>query len=155
MKRSAFLLLGALLTLAVWAGDPSGTVVLAAKDAKLSGDPGLRYQSDPARLCIGHWTNLAGVVTWTFNAPEKRTYRVVVSAACVAPEAGSEFEVAVGSQVARGKAPATPGWGDFVDIDLGPVMVRKPGEVAVTVRGLSIAKRSVLNLRAVKLVPES
>lgn len=148
------MLAGLVWALVAWAADPPGTVVLAAKDAKLSGDGMMRYQPETNRQCIGHWNSTTGTIAWTFHAPAKQTYRVVVVAACVTPEAGSEFEVAVGTQIARGKGPDTGAWGNFVDVDLGPVMVRKPGEVAVTIRGTKIAKRAVMNLRAIKLVPE-
>lgn len=137
------------------ADDPPGTIVLDAKDAKIENNGGsARYETAPNRLCIGYWGSTSTVVRWSFEVTQKAAYRIIMVQACGPDSPGSRFEVLVGNQRATGDVETTGDWGRFVDLDIGPILLRKPGTCELSVRGIFKPGRSVMNLRAVKLVPE-
>ena len=59
----------------------------------------------------------------------------------------------IGHWDATGFVPATGDFQKFAELDLGPLMVRKPGKIDVTVQVTRIERKDAMNLRAVKLVP--
>lgn len=139
---------------AAGAGEPGGDIVLAARAATLTGGGLIQYQSATNRDCIGHWNGTSNTVGWTFDAPERRTYRVVLNLACVRGQEGSTFEVEAAGQTAAGTVVATGDWGVFTNVDVGPLMIRKPGRVELVVRPKTVARAAVMNLREVRLVPD-
>lgn len=139
---------------AAGAGEPGGVIVLAAREATLTGGGPIQYQPATNRDCIGHWNGTSNTVGWVFEAPERRTYRIIVSLACVRGQEGSTFEVEAAGQTAAGTVVATGDWGVFTNLDVGPLMIRKPGRVELVVRPKTVARAAVMNLRAVRLVPD-
>lgn len=148
-----FFALYALVSVAL-AADPAGTITLHVRDAVLEARGGTtQFHGGTNRTVIGHWNSTNSVVSWKTTIPVKAAYRVVLVCSCDAENAGSEVLVEVGGQRATGTIPAT-GWGNLTELDLGPVLIRKPGEVAASVRALSRKRGAVMNLKEVKLVPE-
>ena len=136
------------------AGDPAGTIVLPARDATLEAGDGTMQFHGKERGVIGHWNSTNSVAAWKVTVPAKATYRVILTIACDVTNAGSEVSVEMGGQRATGVVPDTGGWGVMKDQDLGPVLLRKPGEYELTVRATKRPHSAVMNLKAVKLVPE-
>lgn len=132
-----------------------GDVVLEAVNGKVeAAGSGARYEAGLDRRCIGYWKSTNVTVSWRFELKERATYRVILVYATLAPEPGPEVEVLVGSQKANGFAKPTGDWGKFVELDLGPVLVRKPGTVEVVARVTRMVGVNAVNLRAVRLVKE-
>lgn len=154
MKLLIHIFLFLSLVSAASAADPDGTIFLAAKAATLSGGGTIRFQGETNRICIGHWNGTSNTVSWTFRVPEKKTYRLFITFSCDNGQAGSKFEVAIANQIVGGTVSGTGNWGKFEEMDLGPVMLRKPGEVELVIRPTRVARNAVMNLRQVKLVPE-
>lgn len=153
MKTFVAMISLVLTALVARADDPPGTILLDGKDATLTGG-GIRYQPSSDRRCIGFWNGLTNTVGWKVTIPEKRTYRIFVTQSCLDPQAGSEFEVAFAGQQASGIVKGSGDWSKFVELDLGPVMVRKPGTYELIIRPTRVPRSTVMNLRSVKLVPE-
>ncbi len=132
------------------------TIVLDAKDAKIEQpqDGMAKYETIPNRLCIGFWHSTNIVARWSLNVPAKSAYRVVAVLSCMKGSEGAQFEVRVAGQRAAGFVPSTDDWGRFVELDLGPVLLRKPGPAELTVQAITMPHGSAMNLRAVRLVPE-
>jgi hypothetical protein len=74
--------------------------------------------------------------------------------ACDSAEAGSKFEVRVAGQAVRSTVPGTGGWSKYEELDLGPVMIRKPGDFELEIHPIKMAHGGLMNLKTVKLVPE-
>lgn len=133
------------------AADP---IVLKARDAMVAG-PEAKYESGGARDCIGfiHSTNVT--ITWKFDLPQRGAYRVFVLYSTGPKLGGGAFEVTAGGQRADGSPVDTGDWGNFKELDLGPILLRKPGPTELVVRPTRLVNnRHVMNLRSVKLVPE-
>lgn len=148
------LVCAALLATAALAGEKA-PVVFNVRDAALSGGGWLKREERDGIQNIGVWNTTNALVTWTNVSLARGTWRVVALYSCSPENAGSDFEVAVGNQRAAFTVPRTRGWGNYVEADLGPVIIRKPEPVSITARVTRVAQQFGINLRAVKLVPES
>lgn len=150
--------------MAVWLGlagavNAADPIVLDSKDAKIEQPPGdaknmARYETVANRLCVGFWHSTNIVVRWPVNVPAKAAYRMILVVSCIKGMEGAHVQAMIAGQKADGFVPSTTDWGNFVEWDLGPVLLRKPGATELTVQATSIPRGSAMNLRAVKLVPE-
>jgi hypothetical protein len=132
----------------------TGTVIrFRAVDATVSGGPKLENKGGITN--VGHWMSIDGLVQWKTNLPARGTYRVIAMVACEARSEGAEIVVDVGPQRANAVIPSTGSWDRFIALDLGPVILRQPGELPVTVRALRKPRYAVMNLREIRLVPEN
>ena len=138
--------------LCVAAAEP---ILLKARDAKVGGGGEAKYESGGARDCIGFIHSTNTTITWTAQIPTRGAYRVFAIYSTGPKLGGGAFEILIGGQRADGSPVDTGDWGNFKELDLGPVLLRKPGPVEVVVRPTRlINNRHVMNLRAIKLVPE-
>lgn len=144
-----------LMSLTALAADPPGTIVLHARDAELESlGKGIAFNNPTGRVYIGSWKSTESSARWAVDYPSRAAYRVILVAGCDATNAGSTVQVDTAGQSATGTIPSSGAWGQFVDVDLGPILVRKPGPTNLTVRATRIARFATMNLKAVKLVPE-
>lgn len=150
------LLVIAVLGLAARAGkaaDPEGTIVLRGSAATLSGwAAGSSVLTN--HYVISFWTGTNKTVKWPVSVPARRTYRLFLQLACDSSEAGSQFEVRVAGQVVNGTVPGTGGWSKYEQLDMGPVMIRKPGDYDLEIQAVKLTRGGLMNLKSVKLVPE-
>lgn len=63
-------------------------------------------------------------------------------------------KVPVAGQTIGGTATSTGGCTKCKELDLGPVMIRKPGEYELVIQPVKMARSALMNLKAVRLVPE-
>jgi hypothetical protein len=131
------------------------TLRFDAKDANITAAGSIRFEEKPDYRNIGCWDNTNAVVRWQAAEIPKGTYRVLIVYACARENPGSHFEVVVGSQRANFVVTSTGGWTEFKEADLGPIIIRKGGPADVTARVTRIARRWGINLRAIRLVPET
>lgn len=126
-------------------------VVLEAATAKVA--PPARYE--PTTRNIGYWSSMASRPAWMVNIASAGTYRVRITYACQNGSEGATYDVLVGNQKANGTIQATgTGWQSYVEADLGPVILRKTGEIKVEVVAKSKSAGAVMNLRKITLVKE-
>lgn len=127
------------------------TIALEASAAKVTGSA--RYE--PTTQNIGYWNSIASRVTWTTSVAVAGTYRVHIVYACQDKAAGGTYDVNVGNQKANGTVRATgTSWHTYLEEDLGPVLLRKPGPLSVEVVAKSKPGQAVMNLRRILLVRE-
>ena len=131
------------------AGEP---LRLKVGQATISGGPKLETSGGVQN--VGYWQSIDGLLVWKTNLPARGTYRVVAVVGCAKGSEGGEFVVDVGNQRANGIVPNTGTWTNYVDLDLGPVILRQPGPLDVVVRGIRKPKGALMNLREIRLVPE-
>lgn len=145
----AYLAVALLLAAALPARATAEAIVLKARDAAIKG--GARYVASTDN--IGYWQDANAVVSWTATVARAGTYRVLVTLACPPADAGSAYEIRIGSQRVNGFVPNTGSWTVYKEYDLGPVLLRRPGDVRIEI----FATRKVgstMNLRAIRLVRE-
>lgn len=149
MKWYGLLILLSLTAAAAGQRSEGDTVVLHARDAVIIGNAKLGNGK------IGSWDSLSARVLWTATVARAGSYRVFFEYACPPNCAGTEFDVRVGSQKANGIVAGTASWTDFTRLDLGPVLLRKPGDYGVEVIPTrSPRTRSLMDLRSVTLQRE-
>ncbi|MCK4565557.1 MAG: alpha-L-fucosidase [Verrucomicrobia bacterium] len=125
-----------------------GTFELKAAQAEVT-DP-IRYEA--ARDCLGYWTGMAKA-TWLIDHKKAGAYRVFITQACTAADAGTAYTVRVGKQELKATAKATGDWTKFKKLDLGVVRLAAPGRVEVVVSPDQAPSFAVMNLRSLQLVP--
>lgn len=148
-------LLAAFAACAALAAGAAAPFEFHAKDAKIAAAGSIRFEEKPGFQNIGAWNNTNAVVRWNAAELPKGTYRVRIVFACANDNPGSAFEVNVGGQRANFTVLPTGGWTVFQEADLGPVIIRKTGPAEVTARITRIPHRWAINLRTIRLEPES
>lgn len=124
-------------------------IVLRARDAVIVGNAKFSHEK------IGSWDSISNRVIWTTSVARAGSYRVFFDYACPANCSGTEFEIWVGNQKANGLIAGTASWTSFVKLDLGPVLIRKPGDYRVEiVPTRSPRQRSLMDVRSVTLQRE-
>ena len=135
-------------TLCSWAAE---TISLEAINARVTGSA--RYESTTRN--IGYWNSPTVHVSWSTNVSVPGTYRVRIVYACQTKSGGATYNVVLGNQKANGTVRETgSGWHTYVEEDLGPVLLRKPGPLTVEVVPTSKPGMAVMNLRKLILVRE-
>lgn len=124
-----------------------------AKDAALAGGKA-RYDGGDAFRCIRGWQSTNVTATWKLAVPSRGTWRVFIAYACPPEIAGSEFEMQLGDQKVNGTIASTDRWENFKEMDLGPVMFRKPGTCEVVLRVTKGRRGDHWDVRAIRLVAE-
>jgi alpha-L-fucosidase len=128
-----------------------GTIPLKAADAEVHGRTA-RYESGNGRDNIGYWVNQGDFVSWDVNVPYAGKYALLLTYACDAQTAGSEFTVGDGENVLAGKVAATGQWTDFRTVFLGEIELAK-GTRTIAVKAKSMPGNAVMNLKQLVLVP--
>lgn len=123
-------------------------IVLDAVDAKIIGSRARLVQDRHASF-IGFWAEPRDCVEWRFMAPAGR-YCVSVSYATVDDRSGSEFVVEVEDNNLSGTVAGTGGWREFQTDTLGEIDL-SAGRQTLTLKALSMANQSVMNLQRVSL----
>ncbi len=148
MKRS-FFTFAVLLACACSVRAAGDEIVLESRDAAVTGDARYMASTDD----VGYWRNTNVVVSWIANVERAGAYRVMITIACDRGSAGASFDVRVGSQKANGVSSDTGGWEKYKEIDLGPVILRRPGKIPVEVQ-LTRHYGNGMNVRKIRLVRE-
>ncbi len=128
--------------------DARGNLNLLAADAELHGDQ-IKQEAQGGQPNIGFWDRADEWVSWKVQIPQAGTFNV--SASCAAVQPASEFVVEIGGQQLPGKAAQTGSWDKFQVVQLGPVEIKQPGELIVTMRSKDSRTWKAINLRFVKL----
>ena len=138
---------------------PSGAIVLRARDAILHGDA-IFYEKTKTKDNIGHWVDAADRVSWRMSVTTPGTFQVFVDYA--ATGGGAKLEVALERKRGGAFAPAgqpqpflrvsTGAWDTFRDSEIGPVAIHEAGEYRLVVRSAD-GKAPLINLRKVTLSP--
>ncbi len=149
MKWFAILILMMLTAVAFGQQSETTKIELRATNAVIIGNQKLSNNK------IGSWDSISNRVIWTASVARAGSYRVIFEYACPADYAGTEFDVWVGSQKANGIIAPTASWTSFVKMDLGPVLIRKPGDYKVEIAPTrSLRTRSMMDVRSVTLQRE-
>lgn len=107
----------------------SEEIVLLAKDAKIDG-PTAKY--DPAAKAIRYWGSTNVIVSWSVQLPARGSYRIFMTYA--APKPATEGELSIGELRTKFLPVSTGGWGKYSEQDIGPVLLRKPGSVELSLQ---------------------
>ena len=138
-----------------------GRITLTPHDAILEG-PSIRVERvgviGDVTHNIGYWLDQAATASWSIGIGGTKgqgTYRVEAEVACADASAGSRMrlEVEGGRGELEFEVPATGGWQTYRTIELGRVEL-PVGSHRATLRAISKTGEAVVNVRAIRLVPD-
>jgi len=139
-----------------------GTYVLPAVYAEIHGRAAMYDFWWPEQDYIGYWTDPGDSVSWLINVARTGRYRVEISYACLAVNAGSRFRVDLGKGAeVSGTVKATQPGKDFVAAgtstdfrtDTLGELTLSPGLQTLSVRITALAHGNAMNLHEVRLTP--
>lgn len=128
-----------------------GRIVLTASTARVEGGRA-KLESQPGNSRIGFWTDPDDSIHWKWRATRWGRYdaRLTFSNA---DAAGSSIQVVIGDETVEAELPSTGSWYRYRTLRLGPVSLRRAGDLDVTVRCTKLAGAAVMNLKAITLEP--
>lgn len=129
-----------------------GTVTARADKATIHGG-GARYEKAGDRDNIGFWNDPGTWVSWEVPSARAGTYALELVYAADQGN-GGEIKVSVGDESVRHTVEVTGGWGTFRTKRVGTVRLPRTGPVTIAVSPMRIHGGGVMNLQAVRLVPE-
>jgi alpha-L-fucosidase len=107
-----------------------GTLKLKATEAILHGE--LRLESKHRNQNIGYWLNAADWVEWPIDIRQPGKFTVTAE---IAAEASGTFEIIVGDQKLKAKAPSTGDYGTFQEATLGEIEI-PAGKTTLVIRAV-------------------
>ena len=133
--------------------DSNGSFTLLAKDATTHGTT-IRYEPQPHKNTIGYWTKKEDWVSWDFKLHTPGKFTLELTQACGEGSGGSDYTVTIGNQTLTDKVPDTGAFTNFVNRRIGTMKLDKPGNYTVSVKPLTKPGLAVMDLRAIKLIPD-
>ncbi len=131
-----------------------GTITLPAETADVHGVM-LRYEPLPHKDTLGFWVRPDDWASWDFVVSRPGRFRIEILQGCGAGSGGSRVEFAVVDQKLIATVEETGGFQQFVVREIGSVKIDKPGKYTLTVKPLSKPGPAVMDLRQIRLVPQS
>ena len=128
--------------------DSDGRLRLHAMEANLHGSH-LQYEADPAKQCIGFWTDPADWVDWEVQLERPGRYRVTLETAAV--DQGMQLLLRAGSATLHVTVPRTGDYTKFQRVEAGSLEL-PAGRFTLEVRPIRDHWRPV-NLRSIQLQP--
>ncbi|MBE3134203.1 MAG: carbohydrate-binding protein, partial [Acidobacteria bacterium] len=129
-----------------------GTVTARADKATIHGS-GAKYENGGGRDNIGFWNDPGTWVSWEVPSARAATYALELVYAADQGN-GGEIKVSVGEESVRHTVEVTGGWSRFETKRVGTVRLPRTGPVTIAVSPMRIHGAGVMNLQAVRLVPE-
>lgn len=134
--------------------DKEGAILLHARSADVHGAQ-LRYEPVTHKNTLGFWIDVNDFASWDFTVTTPGTYRLHALQGCGPGSGGSRVEFRVAEQVVPMTVEETKGFQDFIERELGSVTLAAPGRYTLTVKAQSKPGPAVMDLRQVRLVPET
>jgi alpha-L-fucosidase len=131
----------------VLAQSADGALTLAAAEAICHGE--VRYEGGHNRDCLGFWLKPADWVEWQFKVTQPGRFTVTAD---LASQASGSFEVILGEQRLRGKAPNTGDYGKFQPLELGTLELPGPGRTSLSIKPIPDGW-APLNLKSLRFKP--
>ncbi len=127
-----------------------GILVLGAERAALQGAK-FALKGDKEKY-LGNWSKAGDVATWTVENARPGKYRVELTYAC-AKDAGGELALGAGVSELKVAVQVTADFKTYKTVPLGSLIL-PGGRFALTARACSVNGGGLMNLRALRLVPE-
>jgi len=131
---------------------PDGMVLLRASDAVVQGK-NLRYEPQPHKNTVGYWSVAEDSAEWLLSAAAG-SYSVEILQGCGGGHGGSRVQLSVQDQQLEFVVRETGHFQNFVWRALGRIELTGAGERRLTLRCLQKPGGAVMDVRAIRLVPD-
>lgn len=129
-----------------------GRVTLAAHDAVTHGEK-LFYEPQPHKNTLGYWVVVTDWAEWHVDIREPGTFDVDILQGCGKRHGGSDVDFILGKSRMTFQVEDTGNFQNFKQRRVGRLHVDEPGRYRLEVRPQNIARKAVMDLRKVELVP--
>ncbi len=138
-------------------GDPpvqadDGVINLHSRDATVRGVM-LRYEPQPNKNTLGFWVNEKDTAHWDFTVKSPGRFRVKVFQGCGTDQGGSEAQVKLGDQALNFIVQDTGHFQNFIERDIGEIVIPAPGVQRLTIAPVRKARDAVMDVRQIILEP--
>ena len=131
--------------------DKSRTFLCDANIADMHGEKIRPYGRGKDAVLLD-WEKFADFATWSLAIAQPGTYEVIARVSSARAE--NEFAVEIAGQHLEGRAPKTASWEEFVEVKLGRVQIKEPGQLTLAARPSgAAAKWKAIRLASVVLKP--
>lgn len=135
----------------------TGEIVLPAHFSDTHGEK-LRYEPQPHKNTVGYWTVESDWVDWTFIVKKSGDYRVDILQGCGTGQGGSQVAVEILQEKQlvdsfEFDVEDTGHFQNFKKRQIGELSILKPGTYQLRLRPVKLAKKAVMDVREVRLVP--
>ena len=113
----------------------------------------LRYEPQPTQNTIGYWVNVKDWCEWHCQIEQPGRFEVHVLQGCGKGQGGSEVAVTIGQQEVRFSVEDTGHFQNFIDRNIGSVVISNSGKQTLQIRPVSKAANAIMDVRQVRLVP--
>ena len=113
----------------------------------------LRYEPQPKKNTIGYWVNVKDWCEWHCQIEQPGRFEVHVLQGCGKGQGGSEVAVTIGQQEVRFSVEDTGHFQNFIDRNIGSVVISNSGKQTLQIRPVSKAANAIMDVRQVRLVP--
>lgn len=132
------------------------TFVLEAADATINAAPeGRRASLDKRKNLIGSWHNYKTTVSWDIEVLSPGTVDVTCIQAAAKTSEGNRYDIVIGEQRVTGTVVNTGRWDEFESVNVGSMVIDKPGRYIVEVIPHATEANAVMNLRGIQLTMDS
>lgn len=101
---------------------------------------------------IGYWHGNEDHVTWALEVTQPGRYRVMVDSSCADGSAGNRLKLEVAGVSLEGEVPATGGWDQYQEWELGQIQL-ETGRPRLVLRPGAPLSGALCDLRTVRLEP--
>jgi len=130
-----------------------GSILLAAETADVHGVM-LRYEPLPHKDTLGFWVRQDDWASWDFVVTRPGKFDVELLQGCGNGSGGSQVDVEIADQKLTLTVQETGGFQEFVPRTIGSAKIDKPGRYTLRVKPRTKPGPAVMDLRAVRLVPQ-
>ncbi len=130
--------------------DSTGTLTLSAETADLHGDQ-IKTEEKSGQTNIGYWDRADDRASWHVHISAPGTYTIAASISTISPN--SEFVVEAAGQQITAKVTSTGSWDNFVNVEVGRMDIKQPGDFVIIVRPRNATTWMPINLRSIVIKP--
>ena len=130
-----------------------GRVVLRARDATVHGVM-LRYEPAKKKNCLGYWINPNDWADWQFQVDKPGTFAVEVDQGCGKGQGDSKVEVQCGTQKLPFTVKDTGHFQNWETLRIGHLTIDTAGQHRLAIRPLKKAHDAVMDVQAIRLIPQ-
>jgi hypothetical protein len=124
---------------------------LGAQTVQIGGTGKARYAREGY---IYQWQDVGTTLGWKAVPFQAGTYRVMLILGCAAPDAGSTFDLQIGTGKLPGTVPDTGGEIQWKSVTLGTLAVAAAGPLDVTITPTSKKGGTIMGFRSLLLMPQ-
>jgi hypothetical protein len=130
--------------------NPKGIIVLLAKDAKILGKGGARYNVYRGVKNIGYWDELGQSLQWTIKTKSARRYQIKIRYSSCST---ATCNIVCAGQTLMKTFAKTRGNSSWKTISVGTINIPANKRISFLLKPIKTSNKQVINLAEISLIP--